>query len=82
MASKRKKSEFEENIELDATLVHAATIGLFVPCAIGLGMTADEALGRAYWLKRQSQEYITAVSLRVVEIENNIAARKSSEIME
>jgi len=62
--------KFKQNLQLDATLVHAATKGLFVPCAIGLGLTADEAWHRADWLKHQPEAYIIQVSDRVVEMEN------------
>ncbi len=65
--------KLKQNLQLDATLVHAATKGLFVPCAIGLGMTADEAWHRADWLKHQPEAYITKVCDRVVEMENKEA---------
>jgi len=62
--------KFTKNIELDAVFVHAATIGLFALCAMQLGFTIDEADKRAKWLKKQDEEYIHAVCVRVVELEN------------
>jgi hypothetical protein len=59
-----------KNVNLDAQLVYAAMRGAFVPAAIGLGITANEAFDRAAWLKRQPTEYVAQVSDRVVEIEN------------
>lgn len=57
------------NIKLDATLVHAAIMGLIVPCAIGLGMTSDEVDARATWLKKQPMSYVKQVSDEVVRLE-------------
>jgi hypothetical protein len=62
---RRKKPD----VKLDATLVHASLRGLFVPCAIGLGLTTDEAFGRAEWLKKQPETYITEVSEAVEKME-------------
>lgn len=73
------KTEYEENIELDAILVHSAMLGMFEPAAIQLGLSPSEAFGRAAWLKRQSEEYITKVSNRVVELEDKNENRKSKE---
>ena len=60
----------EKDIKLDAILVHAAMRGMFEPCAIGLGMTADEAFKRCEWLKNQSESYIKSVTKEVVYIES------------
>lgn len=60
---------FKKNVKLDAKLVHASMHGLFVPCAIQLGFTAQEASGRAEWLKRQDEEYVTKVANEVVIME-------------
>jgi hypothetical protein len=65
-----QNNNFKRDVHLDAILVHAAINNLFEPCAIGLGMTADEAFGRAKWLKKQSKSYILSVSEEVVRIEN------------
>jgi hypothetical protein len=65
----------EKDVNLDAQLVYAAMRGQFVPCAIALDMTANEAFDRAAWLKRQSAAYITQVSDRVVEMESQDALR-------
>lgn len=62
---------YEENLSLDATLVHAGATGgfdKFMFTARHLGMFPDEAVQRAEWLKRQSPEYVQQVSDRVVEL--------------
>lgn len=66
---KRYKTKFKKNVLMDAILVHGAMHGLFVPAAIYLGMTPDEANERAYWLKSQSEDYISKVSEAVASYE-------------
>ena len=66
-------AKFSADVQLDATLVLAAMRGLFVPCAIGLGMTPDEAYGRAAWLKKQPEKYISAVADAAAEREGGAA---------
>lgn len=60
---------FKKDIELDAKMVLAGMRGQFVPCAISLGMTASQAFDRAEWLKKQSRQYIHAVTLQVKKLE-------------
>jgi hypothetical protein len=64
--------KYNKNIELDAKMVHAASIGLFDCFAYQSFKTPDEAYGRAMWLKKQSESYIKEVSDRVVEIEKEL----------
>jgi hypothetical protein len=60
----------KKNVKLDALLLHAALHDLFVPCAIGLHLTPDEAFGRSDWLRKQKTSYIQKVIALVMEIEN------------
>jgi len=62
--------KFKKDVRVDAILVHAAMHDLFAPAAIGLGLTATEAFGRAMWLKHQSAAYIIEVTDKVLEMEN------------
>jgi hypothetical protein len=59
----------EQDLELDAVLVHASIRGLWAQAAIYFGMTVGEAHARAEWLKVQPQAYISKVSDRVQELE-------------
>ena len=60
----------EQNIQLDAMLVHARIHGLIVPYGIGSGKTPNEIFLRMKWLRKQPDSYLKKVSDRVVEIEN------------
>lgn len=65
-----KKHKFKKDIDLDAKLVLAALRGMFEPVAMQIFRTPDEAFCRAEWLKHQSDSYISKVSDKVVEMEN------------
>ena len=69
-----KRLVFNRNVELDAALVYAGLhggLGRYMLTARSLGIeTPDDAFWRARWLKRQPEEYIAAVSDRVVELEH------------
>lgn len=65
---KKEVHNFKKDLELDAQLVFAAMHGMFVPCAIKLGLKADEAWHRSQWLKHQGK-YVDQVADRVVELE-------------
>lgn len=69
----RYKTKYKKDVRLDAVLVHAAIHGQFVPAAIQLGLTADEAWKRAYWLKSQSEDYINKVADAVVAYEKELS---------
>lgn len=68
-------NKYKRNVDLDATLVHAAMAGLFVPCAIQLGLSPDEAFGRSLWLKRQPKSYVDKVVNKVMEIQDKEAQK-------
>ncbi len=61
------------NVELDAVLVLAGMRGglhAVLGTAMRLGLSEpDEAIDRAAWLRKQSDDYITQVVNRVVELE-------------
>ena len=59
------KTRFKKDINLDAQMVYAGMKNRFEPYAVSIGMKPDEAFGRAEWLKKQSRQYIHAVTLQV-----------------
>lgn len=62
------ETKFKEDVELDANMVFASMGGVFVPFAISVDMTPDEAYGRAVWMKRQPETYLMQVVNRVAEL--------------
>lgn len=62
--------DFQQDVERDAVLVHAAMRGLVVPAAIRLGLEPDDAFVRhPEWLRRQPVAYIKRVADRVTKME-------------
>jgi len=69
------KTKFEQNVELDASLVLASMKGgidgYMNACFLRRDMfpDTDTAMARAEWLKKQDKAYITKVSERAAELE-------------
>jgi len=68
-------NKFEENIHLDAELVLAGINGgiegimNYAFARQDIFPDTDTVMARCKWLKKQSKEYISSVSLRVAELE-------------
>lgn len=59
----------KDEITKDAMLIHAAMRGMWAPCAIGLGLTVDEAYQRTEKLKEAPKAYRNAVVRKVMAME-------------
>lgn len=60
----------QPDLWLDSTLVYASMRGMFEVTAWRLGLTPDEAFGRAEWLRQQPERYIKQVCDKVAELES------------
>ena len=61
----------KQDVEFDANMVLASMCGMIFQFAYTKGMTTKDVDNRANWLRKQPEEYINKVSVRVIELETN-----------